>query len=109
MLFAILPGDVKYDWGNSLIACLVAIILVFLVLVVIIIVTDLIFRLVRQLPDPEQKKAVKKPVVESKTVAKPAQFNENDENMVAAVMVATIDYQNEIKEDVKLVSVKEIK
>lgn len=35
--------------------------------------------------------------------------NITDEDMMAAVLVATIDYRNEIKEDVRLVNVREVK
>ena len=31
------------------------------------------------------------------------------EDMMAAILVATIDYRNEVKEDVKVISVKEVK
>ena len=35
--------------------------------------------------------------------------NITDDDMMAAVLVATIDYRNEVKKDVRLVSVKEVK
>lgn len=35
--------------------------------------------------------------------------NITDDDMMAAVLVATIDYRNEVKKDVRLVSVREVK
>lgn len=115
MIYAVLDGskDAYTDssvWGNSAIAAIVAILMVFLILIIIIGITYLIFKLLgyfelkKQLD--EQKENNAKP---EQIAAKPAEFDTNNEDMVAAVLVATIDYQNEIKQDVKLVSVKEIK
>ncbi len=111
-IFSILDGSAMYDWANSAIAAVVSIVLVFVVLLIIIGITYLIFKMLGLF---EMKKEIDK-ANNSKNAAIPVnnegsavKFDENDEDMVAAVLVATIDYQNEIKKDVKLVSIKEIK
>ena len=109
MIYAVMDGSQTYQWGNSAIAAVVAIMMVFLILGAIILITHLVFKALGYLDLKKEIDAAKKPQEMEEKAAKPTQFNENDEDMVAAVLVATIDYQNEIKQDVKLVSVKEIK
>ncbi len=109
MIYAVMDGSQTYQWGDSAIAAVVAILMVFLILGMIIAITHLVFKALGYL---DIKKAVdesKKSAKPAEIPAKPTQFDENDEDMVAAVLVATIDYRNEINQDVKLVSVKEIK
>ncbi|MBE6133992.1 MAG: hypothetical protein E7178_04930 [Erysipelotrichaceae bacterium] len=109
MIYAVMDGSKTYQWGDSAIAAVVAILMVFLILGAIILITHLVFKALGYIDLKKEIDAAKKPVKVEEIAAKPTQFNENDEDMVAAVLVATIDYQNEIKQDVKLVSVKEIK
>ncbi|MBE6136013.1 MAG: hypothetical protein E7181_01940 [Erysipelotrichaceae bacterium] len=109
MFYAVMDGSQTYQWGDSAIAAVVAILMVFLILGAIILITHLVFKALGYIDLKKELDAAKKPAKVEENVAKPAQFNENDEDMVAAVLVATIDYQSEIKKDVKLVSVKEIK
>ena len=109
MIYAVMDGSQTYQWGDSAIAAVVAILMVFLILGAIILITHLVFKALGYIDLKKEIDAAKKPAKKEEIAAKPAQFNENDEDMVAAVLVATIDYQNEIKQDVKLVSVKEIK
>lgn len=111
-VFAILDGSATYDWGNSAIAAVVSIVLVFVVLLIIIGITYLIFKMLglfEMKKELDQAKAEKTATPISNNEGSAVKFDENDEDMVAAVLVATIDYQNEIKKDVKLVSIKEIK
>lgn len=109
MVYAVMDGSKTYQWADSAIAAVVAILMVFLILGAIILITHLIFKALGYLDLKKEIDAAKKGEKPAEIPAKPAQFNENDEDMVAAVLVATIDYQSEIKKDVKLVSVKEIK
>ena len=83
--------------------------MVFLILLIIITITHLVFKALGYLDLKKEIDGIKKVEKPVENTAKPTQFNENDEDMVAAVLVATIDYRNEINQDVKLVSVKEIK
>ena len=105
----IIDGNATYAWSESAIAAVVAILMVFVVLAMIIAITHLVFKALGYLDIKKAVDANKKVEKRTENVAKPTQFDENDEDMVAAVLVATIDYRNEINQDVKLVSVKEIK
>ena len=109
MIYAVMDGSQTYQWGDSAIAAVVAILMVFLILGAIILITHLVFKALGYLDLKKEIDGVKKAQKPQETPAKPTQFNENDEDMVAAVLVATIDYRNEINKDVRLVSVKEIK
>lgn len=89
---------------------LVAILMVFAILGIIIGVTTLIFKvtglfdLKKELDESKKAKAA--------PVAAPATSKEvviTDDDMMAAALVASIDYQNEVKTDVKIVSIREIK
>ncbi len=104
-----MDGSKTYDWSNSAIAAIASILLVFVVLIIIIGITHLIFKLLgyfelkKQLDESKNQNEAPKEAHEEVTL------DLNDEDMVVAVLVATIDYRNECKQDVKLVSVKEIK
>ncbi len=90
--------------GDAAIYSLVAMVLVFAVLLILIGVTYLIFKLL-DLFDSRKKKGEPK-VEEKSSVVEPVEIN--DEDKMVAVLVASIDYRNEIKKDVKVVSVKEL-
>lgn len=104
MIFAVIDGSLTYQWGPSLVVALIAILMVFSILLLIIGITFGIFKGIEAFNKNKRVEAVS-----TNGEVHPTSFNDQDEDMVAAVMVATIDYQNEIKEDVKLVSIKEIK
>ena len=103
-LLAILDGSQR-DFGNGAIVCLVAILIVFSVLLVIILATSVVSIIINKL----QNKAKVEPVMNN-SVNKPSlAIDVNDEDMMAAILVATIDYRNEVKQDVRVVSVREVK
>lgn len=104
MTLAVIDGSLYYQWGDSAIVALVAICMVFLILLAIIGITFGIFKGMEAFKKKAPKKQDNNPSSSSEV-----KFDENNEDMVAAVMVATIDYQQEIKQDVKLVNIKEIK
>ena len=103
---AIMDGSLKHDFGNGIIVCIVAILIVFSVLLVIIGVTSGVFGLLNKFTKEEKQATVNK--VENHTNNSIA-VNVEDEDMMAAILVATIDYRNEVKEDVKVISVREVK
>ncbi len=89
---------------------LLSIVMVFAILLIIIGITTLVFKIIGLfeykakidvLKSEGAIKEDKKEEVKSTEIV--------DDDMMAAVLVATIDYQNEIKKDVKLISVKEVK
>ena len=79
MIYAVMDGSQTYQWGDSAIAAVVAILMVFLILGMIIAITHLVFKALGYL---DIKKAVdesKKSTKPAEIPAKPAQFDENDE------------------------------
>ena len=90
--------------GEGLIFALFAILIVFTVLGLIILITSGISMAVNLLVKKEDKKDV---VVKKENVIR--NTNIEDDDMMAAVLTASIDYQNEIKQDVRLVNVRRIK
>ena len=105
-ILAIMDGSKKYDFGNGAIVCLVAIIIVFTVLLVIIAASALVSKLIERFVKEEAKPVLKNnPTVRNDSIA----IDINDEDMMAAILVATIDYRNEVKEDVKVINVREVK
>ena len=105
-VLAIMDGSKKYDFGNGAIVCLVAIIIVFAVLLVIIAASALVSKLIERFVKEEAKPVLKNsPIVHNDSI----EIDINDEDMMAAILVATIDYRNEVKEDVKVINVREVK
>ena len=105
---AMFPGD--YEWGffEALLVSLVAIAFVFLILFVIILCVSLMQKLFfGKVKEEKASKPVKAPA--TKPVAKEVKNVEiKDEDMMVAALIATIDYANETKKDVRLVSIKQI-
>lgn len=77
------------SWYDGIIPSIICIIIVFAVLILISVILSLLNN-VKALD-------VKEPVFM-------ADGTEVDDDMMAAILVATIDYQKEIKEDVKVIS-----
>ena len=105
-LLAIMDGSLKYDFGNGAIVCLVAILIVFSVLLVIIGITAGVSSLLNKFV--KEEKVVPTTTANNSTNNSVA-INVDDEDMMAAILVATIDYRNEVKEDVKVINVREVK
>ena len=95
--------------GDGAILSLVSILMVFAILLIIIGITSLVFKIVRMFEDREKEKnaVVTNEKVSSTPVTKSVEIVDDD--MMAAVLVATIDYQSEIKKDIRLISVREVK
>lgn len=100
----IMDGKLTYDFGNGLIVCLVAILMVFLVLLIIIGFSSIVSSVINKFVKTENKCENEKPIDNNSLVV-----DINDEDMVAAILVASIDYRNEIKKDVKLINIREVK
>lgn len=95
--------------GQSLLYSIVAIAGVFLILLIIVLCVN-ILSLIKYNDDGTLKN--KKPEVKSESVSAPSNVNpalvEADDDMMAAVLVASIDFYNETKQNAKCVSVKQI-
>ena len=89
--------DNDVNFGNSILISLVAILIVFLILVIIILVSGAFSKAINA--------AIAKnnilPREENKILAE-------DEDAVAAALVATIDFYNSEKKDAKLVSIERV-
>lgn len=96
MYLAIYEGPIDLDLG--LLISLIAIILVFVVLLIIIGSVKLLQIFCK----------VDKENVEKSTSSKNKISEIKDEDMMIAALIATIDYANETKKDVRLVSIKQI-
>jgi hypothetical protein len=60
MIYAVMDGSQTYQWGDSAIAAVVAILMVFLILGMIIAITHLVFKALGYLDIKKQVDAVKK-------------------------------------------------
>ena len=113
-IYAILDGSQSGNFSDGALVTLVAILMVFIILLLIIGITTLIFKIIGLFEMKEEIDRFKKEgldsndenIKQSEKLVKSTEIK--DEDMVVAVLVASIDYQNEIKEDVRLVSVKEL-
>lgn len=90
--------------GQTLLIALVCIIIVFAMLALLWGIVSLF----KFLPKPKEK--VKKDKKPQANDVKPALKIEDikDEDMMVAALVASIEYRNEVKEDVRVVSIKEL-
>lgn len=105
MLF--LVQNVNINFGEACLFALFSILVVFVILILITLIISLMAKL--KLTDKKEVKQVVKPVKQPKVSRKQTKLEDiKDDDMMAAVLVATIDYANEIKEDVHLVSVREL-
>ena len=106
---AMFPGD--YEWGffEALLVSLVAILIVFIILLIIILCVSGIQKIFFSEKKNKNESVSKEP---KKEVSQPAKVVKNteikDEDMMVAALIATIDYANETKKDVRLVSIKQI-
>ena len=105
MLF--LVQNVNITFGEACLFALFSILVVFVILILITLIIALMAKL--KITDKKEVKQVAKPVEQPKVSRKQTKLEDiKDDDMMAAVLVATIDYANEIKEDVHLVSVREL-
>ena len=98
---ALVDGMQYSNFKDGAIIALLSIVMVFVVLLVIIVLTELISRLAGK--DEEQEETQ-----ETFTSTKEAlPLNINDEDALVACLVASIDYRNETKKNIQVISVKE--
>ena len=106
LLLSLIKGDGK-NLGQGGLISILSILLVFAILAIIIAITFFVGKGI--------EKYSLKTISENQSVEKQTQINQkknadlSDEDAVVAALVASIDYRNEIKKDIKVVSIKEIK
>lgn len=96
------------NFASGGVIAIVAILMVFVVLLAIIVITEFVGKLINNATKNELAPAA----ATSAPVAQQAvrqQLNLDDEDAVVAALVASIDYRNETKKNIQVVSVKEVK
>lgn len=97
-------GFSRYDFVTGGIVAVVSILMVFLILVLIIFLTELV---AKAMGNDEEKEET---VVEAKAVTPSVEHLDlNDENATVAALVASIDYRNKTKKNIRVVSIREVK
>lgn len=91
------------DLGDGLLYSLVCVLIVFFVLAVICTIVSLM-KFIKK-PEAKTETVVSAPVPTTKRLTIE---DITDEDMMVAALIATIDYRNEVKTDVRLVSIKQI-
>ena len=94
--------------GEGALYSVVAIAMVFAILLIIIGVTYLVFKITGLFDLKKELDAAKKAKEGASAPASSGEVTIKDDDMMAAVLVATIDYRLTHKSDVRVVSVKEI-
>ena len=95
------------DLGQGGLVSVISIVLVFAILSIIIAITFGTGKIIEKQSSktPSQPTVAQNPTNSANLVS----ANLDDEDAVVAALVASIDYRNEIKKDIKVISIKEIK
>ena len=91
-------ATIMQDFSNNIILSIVSIVIVFLILYLLTLSVSLL---------KKTNKPVNQPVEILKQTLKLDDITDPD--MMVAALVASIDYQEQVKKDIRLVSIKEIK
>ena len=94
--------------GEGALYSILAIAMVFAILLIIIGITTLVFKLTGLFDLKKELDAAKKAKEAASAPASSGEVTIKDDDMMAAVLVATIDYRLTHKSDVRVVSVKQI-
>lgn len=98
----IIDGSLTHAYGTGALLSIIAIVMVFLILELIILLTEWIAKVIVKNEDIKKEEVVP-------TSSGACALNLNDEDATVAALVASIDYRNETKKNVKVVSVREVK
>lgn len=96
-------GFSRYDFVTGGIVAVVSILMVFLILVLIIFLTELVAKAMGN--DEEKEETVKTKAVTPSV----EHLDLNDEDATVAALVASIDYRNKTKKNIRVVSIREVK
>ena len=103
-----IPKESTLDLGQGALYSIVAIAMVFAILLIIIGITTLVFKITGLFDLKKELDAAKKAGQAESAPASTEDVSIKDDDMMAAVLVATIDYRLTHKSDVRVVSVKQI-
>lgn len=98
-----ISGFSRYDFLTGGIVAVVSILMVFLILVLIIFLTELVAKAMGN--DEKEEEAV----VEAPVSPVVSRLDLNDEDATVAALVASIDYRNKTKKNIRVVSIREVK
>ena len=91
------------NFADGAVIAILSIVMVFVVLLVIIILTELISKLAGKDDEVNEETTSSHSAVS----ASASPLNINDEDAMVACLVASIDYRNETKNNIQVISVKE--
>ncbi len=102
----------KDNWNafvDGLLPALVCIVVVFVILAVIMVFVMLLNHIKTSKKTMNDKEVVQPTSTNNSSAQKVIQMSDiQDEDMMVAILIATIDYRQEIKKDVRLVNVKQV-
>ena len=109
LLLSLIDGSGK-DFGQGGLVSVIAVLLVFAILTVIIAITFGAGKLIDKYATKADSKKVA-PAQSSNTNNSQSKIDVdmNDEDAIVATLVASIDYRQQTKKDIKVISIKEIK
>ena len=97
-----IDGNAIHQYAQGGIIAIISIAMVFLILLLIIVLTELVTKVAGN------KEAVAESAPNTVTYSNvSSKLNVNDEDAVVACVVASIDYRNETKKNIQVISVKE--
>ena len=109
LLLSLISGFGK-DLGQGGLVSVIAILLVFAILAVIIAITFGAGKLIDSYAKKDDATKQTKPqTTNSATTQSKIDVDMNDEDAIVATLVASIDYRQQTKKDIKVISIKEIK
>lgn len=97
-----ISGFSRYDFLTGGIVAVVSILMVFLILVLIIFLTELVAKAMGN--DEKEETVAEAPVTPAVS-----HLDLNDEDATVAALVASIDYRNKTKKNIRVVSIREVK
>lgn len=101
---SVFPSGLDNNLSQGGAIAILAIVMVFAVLLVIILITELIGKVIQNVTKDE-------PVLASASanVSNNTRLDLNDEDATIAALIASIDYREETKKNIRVVSVKEVR
>ncbi len=109
LLLSLIDGSGK-DFGQGGLVSVIAILLVFAILSVIIAITFGAGKLIDSCAKKDDaKKEAKTQTTNNATNQSKIDVDMNDEDAIVATLVASIDFRQQTKKDIKVISIKEIK
>ena len=100
-----IDGNALHQYGEGAAIAIISILMVFVILLLIIILTELVTKVAGKNKTVEVQTNTAA-VVHSSVSSK---LNVNDEDAVVASIVASIDYRNETKKNIQVISIREVK